>query len=649
MESIEVQVNSDHIERITSCNPLAAIIELIWNSLDADSTIVEVTFSRNELSGIESIRVSDNGHGLSITDAREAFKNLGGSLKRHRLKTKNGRIQHGREGKGHFRAFRLGNQVAWETSFKEENFIKSYKISGNILNLKKFNIGDLSVNKSISGTKVYITEIVSSLLNLEPEKAVQKITEEFSFYIRQYSDVSIRYDGHAINSGEFEEYVAEYPIVANIQNNTEVNVDLTIIEWRISTDRALYLCDKDGFALHKIKAGIRAPGFNFTIYLKSDLIRDLSNNGLLQIDELSSDLKIILDTAKDKMREHFRMRAASQSVDLVQQWKEDDIYPYKGEPETLLEEAERQIFDVVALNVHEYLPDFEKTSDKNKKLQFFLLRSAIETSPESVQAIIRDVLQLPADKQEEFARLLEKTSLEAMVNVSKVVSDRLDFLQGLELLTIDFEGRKKTLECRQLHKIIAEHTWIFGEEFNLTVSDQSLTNVLRRHLDLTNREILDNSPVIREDSSQGIIDLMLSKAIPQKRPDEKYHLVVELKRPKVSIGNEEMIQVDEYAVAIAMDERFRDTNTKWEFWVISTEVSPSVRLKATQKDRPIGLLFDYPEYKMRVWVKTWGQIIEDCNARLRFFQEKLNYVSTQTSGIEYLRQVHKKYLPEHLI
>src|SRR5207302_281427 len=105
------------------------------------------------------------------------------------------------------------------------------------------------------------------------------------------------------------------------------------------------------------------------------------------------------------------------------------------------------------------------------------------------------------------------------------------FLKGLEYLVFDPESKQVLLERSQLHRILEHHTWLFGEEFNLTVSDQSLTEVLRKHLALLRKEPSDSAPVLREDGSTGIVDLMLSRQVPQTRREEREHLVVELKRP----------------------------------------------------------------------------------------------------------------------
>ena len=116
----------------------------------------------------------------------------------------------------------------------------------------------------------------------------------------------------------------------------------------------------------------------------------------------------------------------------------------------------------------------------------------------------------------------------------------------------------------------------------------------------------------------------------------------------MSIGANEASQLKEYAAAIASDSRFRDTRTRWDFWAVSREVSASVAIEANQKDRPTGLLIDSSDPPFRVWVRTWGQLIEDCRSRLQFFRDKLEYEATEASGVEYLRKVHQSYLPSFL-
>jgi hypothetical protein len=141
---------------------------------------------------------------------------------------------------------------------------------------------------------------------------------------------------------------------------------------------------------------------------------------------------------------------------------------------------------------------------------------------------------------------------------------------------------------------------------------------------------------------------MLSRFIPQSRAEEREHLVVELKRPSQAVDDGVAAQIRSYAFAVADDERFRDTKTRWVFWAISNEVTHGVRRQAKQRNKPEGLLYDDDEQRIFIWVKSWGQIIESCRARLQFFQERLQYAANHDTAIAYLRATHEKYLPKKL-
>jgi hypothetical protein len=651
MKTVAVQVQGDHLANLAHArSPIAAVTELVWNGLDADATEVRVTLVPAPLGGLQAIRVGDNGHGLSYEDAIPAFQNLGGSWKRGKIRTQKGRLLHGRLGKGRFRAFALGGHVVWTTRFKGQEGLLEYSISGDYSNLQVFHVADPAVPTSArSGTDVEISNLHKDFRSLSGEKALQAMAEHFALYLRQYPNVHIFYENERVDPGMVEDRLTDYqlsPIL--IDDGRSVTIALTIIEWRVPTERALYLCDAQGFTLAEVPAGIQAPGFDFTAYLKSDFLRDLDTEGALVLEELHPELKKLLGAAKEKMREHFRELASEATVNLVEEWKREDVYPYTGNPQGLLEVAERQVFDVVALNVNEYLPDFDSATPKAKRLAFRLLREALESSPSAVHRIIQDVLELPKEKQAELLELLEKTSLEAIINSAKVVADRLNFLRGLETLVFDPVSKGQLLERRQLHRILSEHTWLFGEHFNLTINDETLTTVLRRHVDSLGIELVDMAPVVREDGSEGIVDLMFSRRVPTARSEEREHLVVELKRPSVKIGDKEVAQVRSYAFAIAEDDRFRDTGTRWTFWAVSNEISDSVRRETRQAKRPEGLLYDDPDARVFIWVKTWGQIIQEGRGRLRFFEEHLQYQPDAKSSLEYLQRMHDKYLPKSL-
>lgn len=80
----DVALTKQHLEALGRTQPLTGMIELVWNALDADATEIRVEFARNEIDGVEEIRVRDNGHGILAREAEEFFGALGGSWKRTR-------------------------------------------------------------------------------------------------------------------------------------------------------------------------------------------------------------------------------------------------------------------------------------------------------------------------------------------------------------------------------------------------------------------------------------------------------------------------------------------------------------------------------------------------------------------------------------
>jgi hypothetical protein len=382
--------------------------------------------------------------------------------------------------------------------------------------------------------------------------------------------------------------------------------------------------------------------FQFSAYLKSSFISNMQKEGTLGLAEMDPRLVAVADEAQEAIKAYFRKRAAQEARTVVQEWKESQIYPYEGEAMTKIEQVERQVFDIVAVNVAQYLPDFSSTPSKNKAMHLRLLRQAIEKSPEELQMIFEEVLKLPKRKQEELADLLRDVSLSSIISAAKIVADRLRFLTGLEAILFDSESKKRLKERSQLHQIIAQNCWLFGEEYNLSVSDQSLTEVLRKHKKLLGDNTVIDEPVKHISKDRGIVDLVLSKAIRRHRANELTHLVVELKAPKVKIDKNEIVQVEQYAISVMKDERFKNVKTTWAFWAISDDYGDYAEYRMKKDAGDNGKIHETDN--LTIWVKTWAQVIDENRARMQFFQERLEYVADKGESLKDLQERYAKFL-----
>ena len=236
-----------------------------------------------------------------------------------------------------------------------------------------------------------------------------------------------------------------------------------------------------------------------------------------------------------------------------------------------------------------------------------------------------------------------------MIKASTSVSDRLTFLAELQHMVFDPEVRKMTKERSQLHKILENEVWVFGERFNLLVSDRSLDSVLDRHLGQLGRTERNPTPVRRLDGRVGIVDLMLSRA--RKEHDRHQHLVVELKAPHVVVGHKEINQVEDYALAVISDPQFADVRVEWDFWLITAEMTEIAKAKTKSSDRPPGCIsqLQADTASARVWLRSWGQIIDDCKERLAYFTEQFAHDPTIDNAMQYLNARHNGRVPDILI
>ena len=314
------------------------------------------------------------------------------------------------------------------------------------------------------------------------------------------------------------------------EDGTEISGKVDIVEWSFSKkERRICLCDSEGFALHEVEAGIRPGGeFNFTAYVRSDYISRLHQDNALGLEELNADLRRLIEDARGHLRGHFRRRKAETASELVKQWKDEGVYPFAEEAVDAVETARREVFDICALSVHQYLDSFRDGQSKDRQFTLRMLKTALDENPESLKRILTEVLDLPKERQNELAELLQYTTLSSIIEASKMVMDRLQFIAGLQELLFQRDSKRELRERTQLHRMLEKETWLFGEEYMLTSSDENLNTVLRKHLAKlrppSKRKKRKEPPVLRDDGSQASLSTccLPGRYLPMLRRGESF-------------------------------------------------------------------------------------------------------------------------------
>ena len=397
----ELKVEQDHVEGLATIrNPVVGVEELIWNALDADASTVSVATGTNDLGGLSTITVSDDGFGICFDDCSRAFGSLGGSQKKVVPTTPSGRANHGKLGKGRFKALGVGSSIVWQSRYGDDGNVKQFEVTVRKSALKRYDVTDA---KSVRGNRTGVKATVKGIDGrhaslLDAEQVADELARRLALYLKKYPGIEITYDGHKIDPAKLQSHVETYEVVIPDIDGTETPAEITVIEWNTATDRAMYFCDDNGFALEESAPGIKAPGFHFTVYVKSSAIPQLVEEGAFAVEGLHPRVQAIHRTTKELLRGHFRRRDAARAKDFVDQWQQEDVYPYAPNEVDVLKTAEKEVFDVCAAKVQTYLKHFDKSDTQSKRLTFRLIREALESNPDSLQRILRQVLELPQEQ-----------------------------------------------------------------------------------------------------------------------------------------------------------------------------------------------------------------------------------------------------------
>ncbi|MDX5565253.1 hypothetical protein PYK79_20790 [Streptomyces sp. ID05-04B] len=75
---------------------------------------------------------------------------------------------------------------------------------------------------------------------------------------------------------------------------------------------------------------------------------------------------------------------------------------------------------------------------------------------------------------------------------------------------------------------------------------------------------------------------------------------------------------------------------------MGTEIDDAVRNQYSDPARP-GLTTNNPRY--RIWVTTWGQLLDQADRRVQAFRSALELVSTDQTSRRYLQRKHTEFIP----
>jgi Histidine kinase-, DNA gyrase B-, and HSP90-like ATPase len=648
MAELVLQAGDDHVGRLAhEGDPLRAVVELIWNSIDAEAETVTVRLRRDDvLEAIAEVVVEDNGHGISPEEVPTTFGRIGDSWKRFAMKSKNGKRRlHGELGEGRLRVFALGSQVAWQSRSRDiAGVFHDVHIWGTSAKRHVFQWEVRpSQTRSTVTTVTARNEAQKSLGALEADTSLAMLRSHFAPVLLNDENLTITFDSTPLNPNDEVLHKTFFELPFGGKTGNEHKAELLIIEWRSGRHRATYYGPDSEHFVHEEPGKDIEAQFSYSAYVSWPGL-DHDALAVLPLGDMAPEPVCDLwDASRKAIRGHFNNRRRERRRAQVDKWKQDGTYPYTGEPASETEKAERAIFDVVSGALSQQI----STRKRDAQLTLSLLRDALRRDPEKLTTIVHEVVALNDADRQTLTKLLGETTLPAIIKAANLVASRNKFLGGLEHLLFDPADSPEVGERDHLHRVLERELWIFGESYHLMNSERGLTEMLRTHLKLEGLPSSDVRPVKRWDGKSGRVDLHLAGK--SKEHDRIRHLVVELKAPGITLGRKELDQVEDYTNTVLTNSAFSSDRSHWDFVLVGTDFDELVDNRLNTENRELGEFLSPPKKpgrpQVRAYVRRWRDILDENHRRLDFVTSNLEHDPSISEGLAYVREQYSDLLP----
>lgn len=638
MKSINVEITNEALQKHASCDVYDALGQVIFNAIDSSAKKVEVFLeyeekglNQGDLSApeISCIRVKDNGSGIPFNSVTDFFSQYNKSWKKDQIRP-DGRPYQGKQGIGRFKYFSLGHDIQWNTCYqKQSGDLYKYSILGDFSNPKNFPMQEEEkITNTNVGTEVILRKITSNAKQkLRAKNLSFRIAELVGLYIKSNPQFQLFINGKVLNPDEFVDEEKKGNIVVKL-DEIEYIFNYTFIVWKpeysFTQHKHAFLFDESFNYKGIFASGVNAADTMpyHTVFLASKFFDDY--------DDYSSNFKTHSSTIKRAYREkllHFlyEMRK-KRSKERFKIFSETDYYPFADSPRDEIEAAERNLFDLCAFSILEHEQKVLDNKKNSLLLLFKLLRKFI-TNDATISDNLCEVLNLSPDDAANFKNICQSTSLPALIQHYNEALRRETFLNVLDSLVHKDFYKNKLKERTQLHKIIAQETWVFGDKFDYTLSnsDQGLANVLKKNLkiqELSLSEIEEIENSIEKDAKKAdsylkkIPDLYMWKTIPNIQEKRNLNLIVELKAPNVPIGVGLQKQAMDIYRGISKTSGVEiSEKNKWEYWLVSSDITEAME-SLYQGDPAEQILYDYQNGNYRICCRTWNRIIREARFKL---------------------------------
>ncbi|WLG13420.1 ATP-binding protein [Psychrobacter cibarius] len=628
---LSVQVTSDSIKKkFKTLEPIKAIFELIWNGLDACADRVVINIERNELDGLVSITVSDNGNGINFDQGEECgFLKFDDSNKKADINT------HGKDGIGRFSFHKLSNNAEWHT----KNNGNSYKATIHESNLHKIILKSTKdteypfLMKEKSGTTVQLTGFNASNGSLpSDEKILNLLSCEFGWFLAYHQTAKILFDGVRV-------HVPKNDVKHESAELEGYEFNISVFRWHdkpTSEKSYIYFTDKNNKVVYKDLSRFNKKLGFYTSAVISSKFNSKFDNDLYEMDGsrkvISAVSKVVYDMQTDLYNSFLRARAEFLIENYENKGFFDHIYSNGNDLQKWnLENTKRVVKEL-------YIADpriFNNLSEKPAKILVRLLdRILVSNENGALFEVLEGVLDLDSEHVERLADLIQNTKLENIISTVEIISRRLQVIKMLRSIMVN--DYKNVLETPDLQQVIESNSWLFGEQYSILGAEEDDFNRTAKNLRDSIRGIkeitVEDVEDVTVEGSKRQVDLFLaSKRMIFDENNNKIFkcVIIEIKRPSISLSKKHLRQLEDYAEIIQKSSAFGiSENLRFDLILVGRKVSnqdTSIQgsLEGMKPYHEKGLVGLSDNRRIKSYVKDWLSLLDEHELSANYILERL--------------------------
>lgn len=636
-----------------SIEPWQPIFEIVWNGFDAKAEAVAVEISLNNMLAVTAVAVLDDGDGIDPTTLKLTFGRFYDSHKHEDA------AQHGAHGRGRLAFHRICRLATWHT----KSAAGQARIAIDAMAIKDYEAKLISeeaqcpqLQRQAKGTLVELEEFSSHLPGL-PELR-EKFATEFGWFLALHPSKSLELNGVPIPIPPHEITRQSFLIDSD-------PFDVQVIRWaeRPSSEKSYtYLLDSLGKTVHKQLSTLNnKPGFFTSIYINSpwadtfapaqDLLQpNAQTTNSTEWKKLVRQLGELTQSLYDRF---LRQQAAVE----VEKYVEDGLFPSYAELPP--EEQSWRLDNAKQLVTTIYMADpsvFNAASKKQRKIIIRLLdRLAVSNENDSLLEVLNSVLDLDDKSVKTLADQLKQTTLENIISTIEILQRRQ--VAAAKLRSLMNDHYREVLETPDLQKIIENNTWLFGPGYEILGAEEDTFTKIAKDLRDKIPQIgnigaddVDDEADIAGASRQT--DLFLARRIPFVNSNGQlvYRcVIVEIKRPGISLNVKHLRQLDDYASIIKKHPEFGSDKMYFELILVGRRISSAdteikSRLNGQIARGEPGLVSDDP--RMKRYALNWYTLLDSFELANTFLLEQLKLkrsiyeASTKQELVEQLQEAH---------